>query len=304
MRDGIAYPLDWSEIIFNPSFPTRFAHMGIAAYLTVSLVVLAIGARYLQARVHEVEARTMMRMGAGMLLVLAPLQVLVGDLSGHVAAKHQPAKVAAIEAHWDGSKPADLLLFAWPDAAAERNRFEIGIPKGASLIITLDPDGLFPGLKDFPPVDRPPIGPVFWAFRMMVAVGLVMLAIGFVAGWLWWRGRLFTADWFLKPVGYAWPLGFVAILAGWFTTEIGRQPWVAHGILRTVEAVSPVSAAAVAVSLALFIGVYTVVFGVGVWYIRRLVAKGPQPAQPKPAHSAHALPNRPLSTAEDAGAAS
>jgi cytochrome d ubiquinol oxidase subunit I len=300
IRDGIAYPLDWSEIIFNPSFPARFAHMGIAAYLTVSLVVLAIGARYLLARVHETEAKTMMRMGAGMLIALAPLQVLVGDVSGLVMAEHQPAKLAAVEAHWDGSKPADLILFALPDADAEKNHLEIGIPNAGSLIITHDPQGLFPGLKDFAPHDRPPIWPVFWAFRVMVAVGLAMLAIGVVGGWLWWRGRLFTTRWFLKPVGHAWPLGFVAILAGWFTTEIGRQPWVAYGILRTADAASPVSAAAVAVSLLLFFGVYTVVFGVGIWYIRRLVAKGPQPEVQKTPSAPQGLPNRPLSAADEA----
>jgi cytochrome d ubiquinol oxidase subunit I len=225
MRDGVAYPLDWSQIIFNPSFPTRFAHMGIAAYLTVSLVVLAIGARYLLARVHEVEARTMMRMGAGMLLVLAPLQVFVGDLSGLVMAKYQPAKVAAVEAHWDGSKPADLYLFAWPDAEQEKNHLALGIPKLGSLIITHDPDGLFPGLKDFPREERPPVWPVFWSFRVMVAIGLAMVAIGLVAGWLWWRGRLFDARWFLKPVGYAWPLGFV----GDRPPAVGRARHPAYG---------------------------------------------------------------------------
>jgi cytochrome d ubiquinol oxidase subunit I len=300
IRDGVAYPVEWFDIVFNPSFPTRFAHMGIAAYLTVSLVVLAIGARYLLARVHETEAKTMMRMGAGMLIALAPLQIFVGDLSGLVTAKHQPAKLAAMEAHWDGSKPADLILFAWPDAAAEKNHFEIGIPKAGSLIITHDPNGLFPGLKDFPRDQRPPIWPVFWAFRVMVAVGLALLAIGVVACWLWWRGKLFETRWFLKPVGYAWPLGFVGILAGWFTTEIGRQPWVAYGILRTADAASPVSAAAVAVSLLLFVGVYCVVFGVGIWYVRRLVAKGPQPEVQKAPHAPQGLPNRPLSTADEA----
>jgi cytochrome d ubiquinol oxidase subunit I len=300
LRDGIAYPLDWSEIIFNPSFPTRFAHMAIAAYLTVSLVTLSIGARYLLARVQEAEAKTMMRMGAGMLIALAPLQVFVGDLSGLVMAEHQPAKLAAVEAHWDGSKPADLVLFAIPEARQEKNHFEIGIPKGASLIIKHDPNGLFPGLKDFPRDERPPVWPVFFAFRVMVAVGLAMLAIGFAAGWLWWRGRLFSSPRFLKVVGYAWPLGFVGILAGWFTTEIGRQPWVAYGILRTADAASPVSAAAVAVSLALFVCVYTVVFGVGIWYVRRLVEKGPQPIVQKPPTAPHGLPNRPLSTADEA----
>jgi cytochrome d ubiquinol oxidase subunit I len=300
LRDGIAFPLDWSQIIFNPSFPTRFAHMVIAAYLTVSLVVLAIGARYRLAGVHDAEAKTMMRMGAGMLLALAPLQVFVGDLSGLNTAEYQPAKVAAMEGHWDGSKPAPLVLFAWPDEAREENRFEVGIPNLGSLIITHDPQGLFPGLKDFPRDERPPVWPVFWSFRVMVAIGLAMVAIAVAAGWLWWRRRLFDTRWFLKPVGYAWPLGFVAILAGWFTTEIGRQPWVATGILRTADAVSPVSAAAVATSLVLFVCVYSVVFGIGIWYIRRLVAKGPQPEVQAPPRSPTGLPNRPLSAADEA----
>jgi cytochrome d ubiquinol oxidase subunit I len=301
MRDGIAYPLDWSQIIFNPSFPSRFLHMEIAAYLTVSLVVLAVGARYLRAGRFPEEARTMMRMGAGMLLFLAPLQVVVGDWSGLVMAEHQPAKLAAVEGHWDGAHPAPLILFAWPDAAAERNHFEIGIPHGASLLITHDPNGLFPGLKDFHPGDRPPVWPVFWAFRVMVAIGLLMVAIGAASAWLWWRGKLFDARRFQWAVGYAWPLGFVAILAGWFTTEIGRQPWIAYGLLRTADAVSPVSAASVATSLALFVCVYCVVFGIGVWYIRKLLAKGPEPATPEPPEQG--LPNRPLAHAEDAARA-
>ena len=297
MRDGIAYPLSWFEIIFNPSFPYRFVHMLTAAYLTTSLVVLAVGARYLLAGRHLEEGRTMARMGVGMLAVLAPLQLVIGDLHGLNTAEHQPAKVAAMEAHWDGSEPADLVLFAWPDERAERNRLEVAIPNGASLIITHDPDGLFPGLKDFAPGDRPPVWPVFFSFRLMVGIGLVMIAIGLVGAWLWWRGRLFESRWYLKPVGYSWSLGFLAILAGWMVTEIGRQPWVVHGVLRTAHATSPVLTANVAVSLALFVLVYCVVFGVGVLYIRRLLQKGPTPA----AHAAaHSLPSRPLSAAQQA----
>jgi cytochrome d ubiquinol oxidase subunit I len=297
MRDGIAYPLSWFEIIFNPSFPYRFVHMLTAAYLTTSLVVLAVAARYLLAGRHLDEGRTMARMGVGMLAVLAPLQLVIGDLHGLNTAEHQPAKVAAMEAHWDGSEPADLVLFAWPDERAERNHLEVAIPKGASLIITHDPNGLFPGLKDFAPEDRPPVWPVFFSFRLMVGIGLVMIAIGLVGAWLWWRGRLFDARWYLKPVGYSWSLGFLAILAGWMVTEIGRQPWVVHGVLRTAQATSPVLTANVAVSLALFVLVYCVVFGVGVLYIRRLLQKGPTPAAHAPDHS---LPSRPLSAAQQA----
>ncbi len=298
MRDGVAYPLDWSEIIFNPSFPTRFIHMEIAAYLTVSLVVLAVGARYrLRDRFPE-ESRTMMRMGTGMLLCLAPLQIFVGDLSGLVMAEHQPAKLAAIEAHWDGAHPAPLILFAWPDAKAERNWLEVGIPKAGSLLIKHDANALFPGLKDFPRRDRPPVLPVFWAFRVMVSIGVGMLALAVTAAWLWRRKRLFDSRPFLRIAGQCWPLGFIAILAGWFTTEIGRQPWVAYGLVRTADAVSPITTASVAVSLTLFVCVYCVVFGIGVWYIRKLLVKGPEVATHEPAVSS--LPNRPLAFAEGA----
>lgn len=297
LRDGITYPVDWSDIIFNPSFPYRFAHMMIATYLTTSLVVLATGARYVLAGRVEREARTMVHMGLGMVALLAPLQLLVGDLHGLNTLKHQPAKIAAMEAHWDGSKPAPLVLFAWPDAKAERNHAEIAIPHLGSLVLTHDPQGLFPGLLDFKPEDRPPIVPVFFAFRLMVGLGLLMIAIGFVGAYLWWRKTLFRAHWFLKPVGYCWPIGFIALLSGWLVTEIGRQPWIAYGVLRTADATSPVSATTVAVSLALFVLVYCVVFSIGILYVYRLLVKGPEAHAPNP----DALPNRPLSAAQETG---
>ncbi len=298
MRDGIAYPESWMRIVFNPSFPYRFAHMMTAAYLTTSLVVLAVGARYLLAKRFMAEARTMLRMGLGMVIVLAPLQVLIGDLHGLNTAKYQPAKIAAMEGHWDGRHPAPLVLFAWPDAKQERNHAALAIPRLGSLIITHDPDGLFKGLKDFPPEERPPVLPVFFMFRLMVAIGLVMLAIGMTGAVLWARGRLFEARWFLQPVGYCWPLGFVAILAGWIVTEVGRQPWVVHGILLTRDAVSPVPAATVAGSLALFVLIYSIVFSIGILYINRMIRRGPQPLpEPEPAEG---LPNRPISSASEA----
>jgi cytochrome bd ubiquinol oxidase subunit I len=295
---GITYPMDWFEIIFNPSFPYRFAHMMIAAYLTTSLVVLATGARYVMAGRHTREAHTMVRMGLGMVAILAPLQLGVGDLHGLNTLVHQPAKIAAIEAHWDGSKTAPFVIFAWPDERQERNRAEISIPNLGSLILTHDFQGKFPGLLDFAPEDRPPVVPVFFAFRIMLASGFIMIGIGLIGTWLWVRKRLLTTAWFLKPVGHAWPLGFIAILAGWMVTEIGRQPWAAYGILRTVDATSPVAASTVATSLLLFILVYGVVFSVGVMYVYRMLAKGPKPIEP----GRQALPNRPLSAAQhDAG---
>lgn len=295
--DGIAHPVDWLQIIFNPSFPYRFSHMFTAAYLTTSLVVLAVGARYILANRYIEESKTMMRMGLGMVAVLAPLQAFIGDLHGINTAEYQPAKVAAMEAHWDGSKPAALVLFAIPNEKEERNDFEISIPNLASLIITHDLNGLFKGLKDFAPQDRPPIAPVFFSFRVMVGIGLAMIAIGFAGAILWWRDRLFSTRWYLAIVQYSWPLGFIAILAGWWVTETGRQPWIATGILRTKDAVSPVEAWAVLTTLVLFILVYTAVFSMGIYYINKLIEKGPSGAALAPERG---VPNRPLSAADGA----
>jgi cytochrome d ubiquinol oxidase subunit I len=299
LRAGVAFPLDWLAIIFNPSFPYRFAHMLTAAYLTTSLVVLAVGARYLLAGRFGEESRTMMRMGIGMLALLGPLQVFIGDQHGLNTLEYQPIKIAAIEAHWDGSKPAALVLFAWPDEKAEMNRFEIAIPKAGSLILKHDPNGLFPGLKSVPPADRPPVLPPFFAFRIMVGIGLLMVAGGLIGAWLWWRGRLFDSRWYLWPVAHAWWLGFVAIVAGWIVTETGRQPWVVHGVLRTVDATSPVPGASIATTLALFVVVYGIVFTMGIYYINRLIAKGPEGRAVEPPEMG--TPVRPLSSAIEAG---
>ncbi len=297
MINGIAYPVDWLQIIFNPSFPYRFAHMFTAAYLTTSVVVLAVGARYLLDRRYVVEAKTMMRMGLGMVAILAPLQAVIGDLHGVNTAEYQPAKIAAMEAHWDGSKPAALVLFAIPNSKEERNDFEISIPNLASFIITHDFNGLFKGLKDFKPEDRPPIPQIFFSFRVMVAIGLAMIAIGFVGAYLWVRGQLFTTRWYLGAVQHAWPLGFVAILAGWWVTETGRQPWIATGILRTADAASPVAAWAILTTLVLFVLIYTSVFSMGIYYINKLIGKGPSGAAVTPERG---VPNRPLSAADEA----
>lgn len=295
--NGIAYPVSWLEIIFNPSFPYRFSHMFTAAYLTTSLVVAAVGARYLMAGRFVEESKTMLRMGIGMVALLAPLQLVIGDAHGLNTAKHQPAKVAAMEAHWDGSKPADLVLFAWPNEKEERNDFEISVPNIASFIITHDMNGLFKGLKDFAPQDRPPVKPVFFAFRVMVGLGMLMIAAGLVGAFLWWRGLLFDARWYLWPLSLTWPAGFIAILAGWWVTETGRQPWLVYGILRTADAASPVSGGAVLTTLIAFVIVYSIVFSMGIYYINRLIEKGPTGASVKPPDG---VPSRPLSAAEEA----
>ena len=298
VRDGIAYPVDWLRIIFNPSFPYRLAHMLTAAYLTTAFVVLAVGARYLMAGRHQEDGRTMVRMAVGMIAVLAPLQLFIGDQHGLNTLAHQPIKVAAMEGHWDGDKPGDLYLFGWPDEKNETNRFAISIPRGSSLILRHDPNGLFPGLKSVPPADRPPVVPVFFAFRGMVGIGSLMILIGLTGAFLWWRGKLFETRWYLQLIQYGWWLGFVAVLCGWITTETGRQPWIAYGILRTADAISPVSAASVLTTLILFVVVYAIIFAMGIYYINRLIVRGPQGHAI--GHSAAPTPGRPLASAHAA----
>jgi len=298
MRDGIVHPTDWLQIVFNPSFPYRFFHMLTAAYLTTSFVVLAVGARYMVAGMRPAEARTMLRMGVGFAAIVAPLQLFIGDQHGLNTLEHQPIKVAAMEAHWDGTKPGDLVLFAWPDEKSETNRFEISIPKGASVILRHDPDGLFPGLKSVPPSERPSVPIVFFAFRVMVGIGLFMIASAWVGVWLWWRGKLFSTAWFTRPMAHTWWMGFVAVIAGWTVTESGRQPWLVHQVMRTAEGVSPVPGGSVATTLAMFVIVYGIIFSMGIYYINRLIAKGPPPEDTVPEIG---LPNRPLSGAHTAG---
>ena len=209
--------------------------------------------------------------------VVAPLQLFLGDQHGLNTLKHQPIKIAAMEGHWDGSKPGDFHIFAWPDEKNERNRFEISIPRGSSLILTHDPNGLFPGLKSVPPDQRPPVVPVFFAFRIMLAIGFFMIAAALIGALLWWNRRLFESRWYLKIVAHTWWTGFVAVIAGWVVTETGRQPWLVQGILRTADATSPVVGASVAGTLALFVIVYGIVFSAGIYYINRLIAWGPSP---------------------------
>lgn len=276
VRNGIAYPVDWVAVIFNPSFPYRFAHMLNAAYLTTGFVVLAVGARYLLAGIHIEQGRTMVRMAIGLMAVLAPLQLLIGDQHGLNTLEHQPIKVAAMEGHWDGSKPGDFYIFAWPDEKAETNRFAITIPRGSSLILTHKIDGLFPGLTSVPPQDRPPVVPVFFAFRIMVGIGFFMIAAALYGAFLWWRGKLVETRWYLWIMSNCWWIGFVAVIAGWIVTETGRQPWIAHGILRTADATSPVPGATIAGTLALFIITYGIIFSMGIYYINRLINRGPE----------------------------
>ncbi len=275
---GIAYPADWFAIIFNPSFPYRLAHMLNAAFLTTGFVVLAVGARHLLAGRHIGESRTMLRMAISLTAVLAPLQLEIGDQHGLNTLAYQPTKIAAIEGHWDGSQPGAFEIFAWPDEKTESNLYSISIPHASSLILTHQWNGLFPGLKDVSPQDRPPLPNVFFGFRIMLAVGLYMIAAALYGAWLLWRGRLFETRWYLKIVSHTWWAGFVAVIAGWVVSESGRQPWIVQGILRTADAASPVPSASVATTLVLFVVIYLIVFSFGIYFINRLIARGPQDA--------------------------
>src|SRR5689334_19752508 len=191
MQNGVAVPVDWLKIVFNPSFPYRLAHMVNAAFLTAGFVVLAVGARYVLGGRFVEEGRTSVRMAIALLAILAPLQLFIGDQHGLNTLEHQPVKVAAMEAHWDGSKPGDFHIFAWPDEKGEKNLFEISIPRGASLILTHKVNGLFPGLTSVPPQDRPPVKTVFFSFRIMLAIGFFMIGAALFGALLWWRRTLF-----------------------------------------------------------------------------------------------------------------
>lgn len=272
--DGRLFPADWMQIIFNPSFPYRFIHMVIAAYLTTAFVVGGVGALYLLQRRFVSQAKIMLGMAVLMAAIVAPIQIFVGDIHGLNTREHQPAKIAAIEAVWDTSKDVPLLLFAVPDAETKSNHYAVGIPHLASLILTHSYDGEVQGLNAFGD-DVPPVSPLFYGFRIMVGLGLLMALIGIVSAVQYFRGKLFTSRW----LQYGWllmmPSGFIALLAGWFVTEIGRQPFVVYGLLRTLETATPSnSGPMVAWSLLSFVIIYTFIFGAGSYYILKLISKG------------------------------
>jgi cytochrome d ubiquinol oxidase subunit I len=281
---GQFVPADWWAVIFNPSFPYRLVHMVLAAYLTTAFVVGGVAAFHLlQDRLNE-GARAMFSMALWMATLVAPVQIVAGDLHGLNTFEHQPAKIAAMEGHFETQRGAPLILFGMPDMAAERTDYALAIPKLGSLILTHDLDGEVQGLKAWPPQDRPYAPLVFWSFRVMVGLGLLMALFGLVGAGLRWRGGLYTSDWFQRCAVAMAPSGFVAVLAGWITTEVGRQPYTVYGLLRTADSVSPVAAPAVATSLMAFVVIYTVVFGAGIYYLLRLMRRPPQPIEPELEH--------------------
>jgi len=303
--DGRVVPVDWLAVIFNPSFPYRLMHMVVAAYLATALFVGASGAWHLLRGNGTPAVRKMFSMALWMLLLVTPVQIAIGDQHGLNTLEHQPAKIAAIEGHWERPEPGagvPLILFGLPDMEREETRFPLEIPRLGSLILTHSLDGEIPALKDFPPRDRPNSAIVFWSFRIMVGLGLLMLLLGLWGAWLRWRGggRMYESRSFLKFAVWMGPAGLLAILAGWFTTEIGRQPWVVYGLMRTEDAVSPHGALQMGFTLALFVVVYFIVFGAGTVYMLRQVRTDPgrHPAEADEPGQAH-RPARPLSAAPD-----
>jgi len=272
---GQFVPVDWLAIIFNPSFLYRLVHMVLAAYLTTAFVVGAVGAWHLLRDTANVEARRMFSMAMWMAAIVAPLQIFAGDMHGLNTLEHQPIKVAAMEGHWDRQTGAPLILFTLPDAQAEENHYEISIPHLSALILTHSWDGETPGLKDVSPEDRPPVAIVFWSFRIMIAIGMLMMLVGAVSLFLRWRGKLYDAGWFHRAAVAMGPAGFVAVLAGWVTTEVGRQPYTVYGLLRTADSMSPIDAPAVAASLLAFVIVYFLLFGAGTLYILKMMNRAP-----------------------------
>lgn len=273
--NGIFYPTDWGQIIFSASFPYRFMHTVAAFYVTTGFVVIGVAAVLLRRGKSAAEARIMLSVTLWLLTLMVPLQIFLGDLQGLNTLHHQPAKLAAIEAHWDREARAPLALFAIPDQQAEVNHYEIEVPLLGSLILTHDINGVVPGLKDYPPQDRAPVIIPFFAFRIMVGVGLLMLALVAAGLWLRLRKKLYDTGWFLRALMFASPLGFVAVVAGWTTTEVGRQPWTVYGVMRTAQSVTPsLTGFDVLISLAGYIAVYAIMFPAGLWMVARIVRGG------------------------------
>ena len=280
--DGRFLPADWWQIIFNPSFPYRLVHMVIACYLCVAFVVGAVGAFHLRRDAQSQAARLMFSMAMWMALVVAPIQILAGDQHGLNTLRYQPAKVAALEGDWETRPGTPLILFGMPNMQEERTDWAVEIPHLGALVLTHDWNGSIKGLKDFPPQDRPPSPVVFWAFRLMVGLGLLMAAVGLWAAYLRMGGRLYASRWLSGVVMAMAPSGFIALLAGWTVTEVGRQPFTVYGVLRTADSVSPVGLPGVAASLAGFVAVYLIVFGTGLVFLLRTMRRPPMVGETGP----------------------
>jgi cytochrome d ubiquinol oxidase subunit I len=274
--DGRFHALDWTAVIFNPSFPYRLAHVVTAFLVTTGFVVIGVAAYHLRRGRAPAECRNMLSMTLWLLTALVPLQILLGDLHGLNTFHHQPAKLAAMEGHWETQAGAPLILFGWPDHQAEVTRWTVELPYLGSLILTHEMNGTVRGLKEWRREDRPPAAIIFWSFRIMVGIGLLMLLVVATANWLRWKGRLYDSAWFLRICEACLPLGFAAVIAGWVTTEVGRQPWVIYGLMRTSDAVTPsLTGVDVLASLIVYVVVYLLVYPVTLYYMVVLVRAGP-----------------------------
>ncbi|WP_260279874.1 cytochrome ubiquinol oxidase subunit I [Proteus terrae] len=269
-------PVDWLAVIFNPSFPYRLSHMGVAAFLASAFFIAASASWHLLKGHKTSPMKKMLSMSLWMILILAPIQALIGDVHGLNTLKHQPAKIAAIEGHWENEpgEATPLILFGMPDMDAEETKYKIEIPYLGSMILTHSLEKQVPALKEFPKEDRPNSLIVFWSFRIMVGLGMLMILVGVWGTWLRYKKKLYESKAFLRLTFLMAPSGLIAILAGWFTTEVGRQPWVVYGIQRTRDAVSAHGEMHMSISLLIFLVVYSSVFGVGYAYMLKLIRKG------------------------------
>lgn len=300
LPDGRFVATDWLHVIFSPTFPARLLHMVVAAYLSTALAVGAAAAWQLLRRRAQEESRIALRMAILMLAVVTPVQIGLGDWSGTIVADLQPAKLAAIESLWDTKAGQAFHIVAWPDPAEEKNDWSISIPKGASLIVRKNPDAVIPGLKAFPRADRPPVAIVFYAFRVMVGLGVLMAAMGVWGVILLVRSAPERSRAFLRATIAMGPAGFISVIAGWVTAEVGRQPYVIYGALRTAQAVSPVKAGEVSASLLAFAIIYAIIFSAGLLYMFRLFAAGPAVAD-EPPSTVPRPPGSPLGAVPDSG---
>ncbi len=297
--DGRYVPADWLAIIFNPSFPYRLVHTVTGFYLTTAFAVLGVTAWHLKRERHVPESRAVLAMTVTFIAIFVPIQIIAGDLHGINTMHHQPIKLAAMEGLWDTQARAPAVLFAIPDEEAERNHAEVSIPALASVYLAHSTDAVIKGLKEAPRADRPPVAPVFYAFRIMVGIGILMLSMALWGLWLRWRGRLYTTRAYQTACVVMLPAGFIAVLAGWTVTEVGRQPWVVYGLMRTRDAVSPsLTGSDVLASIVLYVIVYLIVFGAGIFYMARLARAGPPEHVEMREPSLDERPARPLSGAQ------
>jgi cytochrome d ubiquinol oxidase subunit I len=295
-------PVDWFAIIFNPSFPYRLLHNVTAFYITTAFVVMGVGAWLLRRARAPEDARMMIRMALDLLIILVPLQMFLGDQHGLNTLEHQPAKLAAIEGRYETVNPVPLTLFGIPDDKNAVMHYAIDIPDLGSLVLTHSWNGAIKGLKEWPMDQRPPVALPFFAFRIMVGIAVIMLFVVIAGQVLRLRQRLWDSVWFLRLCQWVAPLGFIAVVAGWITTEVGRQPWTVYGLIRTADSVSPsLTGTDVALSLALYVVVYLIMFPTGIGFMAGLVRRGPEPQEIPPHTIESGRPNRPFENAARTG---